>query len=84
LNGLYSSHFGEAGRSVSAVLGRAAISSIAAKGSCCGQGDDERGGIKAELALISNVRHMTFWDGDGALVALQDFLARHPIAANRI
>jgi 3-oxoadipate enol-lactonase len=33
----------------------------------------------AELALVPNVRHMTFWDGDGALKALQDFLARHPI-----
>ena len=33
----------------------------------------------AELALIPNTRHMNFWDGDGALVALQDFLARHPI-----
>jgi hypothetical protein len=25
------------------------------------------------------VKHMTFWDGDGALIALQDFLTRHPI-----
>lgn len=33
----------------------------------------------AELALVPGVRHMTFWDGDGALKALQDFLARHPI-----
>ena len=33
----------------------------------------------AELALIPGVRHMTFWDGTGALTALQDFLARHPI-----
>jgi pimeloyl-ACP methyl ester carboxylesterase len=33
----------------------------------------------AELALLRNTRHMTFWDGDRALVALQDFLARHPI-----
>jgi pimeloyl-ACP methyl ester carboxylesterase len=33
----------------------------------------------AELALVAGVRHMTFWDGDGALNALQDFLARHPI-----
>lgn len=33
----------------------------------------------AELALIPGVRHMTFWDGDGALKALVDFLARHPI-----
>jgi 3-oxoadipate enol-lactonase len=33
----------------------------------------------AELALIPGVRHMTFWDGDGGLKALQDFLVRHPI-----
>ncbi|HSE86940.1 MAG TPA: alpha/beta fold hydrolase [Candidatus Binatia bacterium] len=33
----------------------------------------------AKLALVPNVRHMTFWDGDGALKALQGFLARHPI-----
>jgi pimeloyl-ACP methyl ester carboxylesterase len=33
----------------------------------------------AELALIPGVRHMTFWDGDGALEALQEFLLRHPI-----
>ncbi len=32
-----------------------------------------------ELALVPEVKHMTFWDGDGALAALQDFLARHPI-----
>jgi pimeloyl-ACP methyl ester carboxylesterase len=33
----------------------------------------------AELALVPNVKHMTFWDGDGALIALGDFLQRHPI-----
>ena len=33
----------------------------------------------AELALIPGVRHMTFWDGTGAIDALEDFLARHPI-----
>lgn len=33
----------------------------------------------SELVLVPNVKHMTFWDGDGALPALQDFLARHPI-----
>ncbi len=33
----------------------------------------------AELALVPNVKHMTFWDGDGALIALQAFLQRHPI-----
>ncbi len=35
----------------------------------------------AELALIPGVRHMTFWDGDGALKALQEFLERHAIGA---
>jgi 3-oxoadipate enol-lactonase len=60
----------------------------------CGAGDDvNRGGSTpvgtarklgelvpgGELALVPNVKHMTFWDGDGALAALQDFLARHPI-----
>jgi hypothetical protein len=24
---------------------------------------------------------MTFWDSDGALIALQDFLQRHPIGS---
>jgi pimeloyl-ACP methyl ester carboxylesterase len=33
----------------------------------------------AELILLRDVKHMTFWDGAGALTALQDFLARHPI-----
>lgn len=33
----------------------------------------------AELALIAGTRHMTFWDGNGALEALKDFLARHPL-----
>ncbi len=33
----------------------------------------------AELALIPKTRHMIFWDGDSALIASQDFLARHPI-----
>ncbi len=32
-----------------------------------------------ELALVPNVKHMTFWDGSGALSALQVFLQRHPI-----
>ena len=32
-----------------------------------------------ELILAAAVKHMTFWDGAGALKALQDFLARHPI-----
>ncbi|MBM4296644.1 MAG: alpha/beta hydrolase [Deltaproteobacteria bacterium] len=33
----------------------------------------------AELFLIPQTKHMTFWDGSGGLVALQDFLLRHPI-----
>jgi pimeloyl-ACP methyl ester carboxylesterase len=33
----------------------------------------------AELVLVPSVRHMTFWDGDGALKVLQDFLTRHSI-----
>lgn len=60
----------------------------------CGAGDDvNRGGSTpvgtarklgelvpgCELALIADVKHMTFWDGSGALGALQDFLVRHPI-----
>jgi pimeloyl-ACP methyl ester carboxylesterase len=61
----------------------------------CGAGDDvNRGGSTpvgtarrlaelvsgCELALVPRVKHMTFWDGDGALIALQEFLRRHPIA----
>ncbi|MBM4296645.1 MAG: alpha/beta fold hydrolase [Deltaproteobacteria bacterium] len=60
----------------------------------CGAGDDvNRGGSTpvgtarklaelvsgCELALVPGVKHMTFWDGDGALTALQEFLLRHPI-----
>jgi pimeloyl-ACP methyl ester carboxylesterase len=60
----------------------------------CGAGDDvNRGGSTpvgtarklaelipgCELALVPDVKHMTFWDGDGALRALQEFLSRHPI-----
>jgi 3-oxoadipate enol-lactonase len=37
----------------------------------------------AELFLIPNVKHMTFWDGTGGLTALQEFLLRHPIAMSR-
>jgi pimeloyl-ACP methyl ester carboxylesterase len=37
----------------------------------------------AELFLIPEVKHMTFWDGTGGRAALQDFLARHPIGASR-
>jgi pimeloyl-ACP methyl ester carboxylesterase len=36
-----------------------------------------------ELFLIPNTKHMTFWDGAGGLVALQEFLVRHPIEQQR-
>jgi pimeloyl-ACP methyl ester carboxylesterase len=35
----------------------------------------------AELALLPDVKHMTFWDGPAAVTALEDFLLRHPISA---
>jgi pimeloyl-ACP methyl ester carboxylesterase len=35
-----------------------------------------------ELFLIPHTKHMTFWDGKGGLVALQQFLERHPIGVN--
>jgi pimeloyl-ACP methyl ester carboxylesterase len=34
-----------------------------------------------ELALVPEVKHMIFWDGDGALAALQDFLGSHRIGS---
>lgn len=34
----------------------------------------------AELKLIPGTKHMTFWDGNGGLLALEEFLLRHPIA----
>lgn len=37
----------------------------------------------AELILIPNTKHMTFWDGTAGLLALADFLRRHPIGAKR-
>jgi 3-oxoadipate enol-lactonase len=37
----------------------------------------------AELFLIPNTKHMTFWDGNGGLVALENFLLRHPIDSRR-
>ena len=33
----------------------------------------------AELILIPNTKHMTFWDGTAGLAALEYFLRRHPI-----
>jgi len=37
----------------------------------------------AELFLLPNIKHMTFWDGGGGIVALEDFLSRHPIESRR-
>ena len=37
----------------------------------------------AELFLIPETKHMTFWDGNEGLAALQDFLLRHPIESRR-
>ena len=37
--------------------------------------------LGAELCLIPNTKHMTFWDGRGGLIALEEFLSRHPIGA---
>lgn len=62
----------------------------------CGAADDvNRGGStpvgtarrlaelvpECELVLVPEVKHMTFWDGSGALAALENFLARHPFAS---
>jgi len=33
----------------------------------------------SQLALIPKVKHMTFWDGSGALAVLHEFLSRHKI-----
>ena len=35
----------------------------------------------AELILLPEVKHMTFWDGTAALNTLRGFLARHPIVS---
>lgn len=37
----------------------------------------------AELFLIPDTKHMTFWDGNGGLAALEGFLLRHPIGGSR-
>jgi non-heme chloroperoxidase len=37
----------------------------------------------AELCLIPGTKHMTFWDGSVGLIALEDFLLRHPTSLNR-
>lgn len=36
-----------------------------------------------ELFLVPNTKHMTFWDGTGGLIALQEFLERHPMGVSR-
>jgi len=74
-------------------LGNAAKVKVSTLILCGAQDDVNRGGSTpvgtarklaelvpgSELALVPNVKHMTFWDGDGALIALQDFLQRHRI-----
>ena len=37
----------------------------------------------AELCLIANTKHMTFRDGSGGLMALEEFLLRYPIETHR-
>ena len=37
----------------------------------------------AELFLIPDTKHMTFWDGSRGRVALEEFLLRHPIDSHR-
>jgi pimeloyl-ACP methyl ester carboxylesterase len=37
----------------------------------------------AELFLVPATKHMTFWDDNGGLAALADFLLRHPFDSCR-
>ena len=74
-------------------LGNAAKVKVSTLILCGAQDDVNRGGSTpvgtarklgelvpgSELALVPNVKHMTFWDGDSALIALQDFLQGHRI-----
>ena len=74
-------------------LGNAAKVKVSTLILCGAQDDVNRGGSTpvgtarklgelvpgSELALVPDVKHMTFWDGDGALIALQGFLQRHRI-----
>jgi pimeloyl-ACP methyl ester carboxylesterase len=74
-------------------LGNAAKVKVSTLILCGAQDDVNRGGSTpvgtarklgelvpgSELALVPDVKHMTFWDGDGALIALQDFLQKHRI-----
>lgn len=39
--------------------------------------------VGSELFLIPNTKHMTFWDGSGGLIALEEFLVRHSIEKSR-
>ena len=77
-------------------LGNAAKTKVPALILCGAEDDVNRGGSTpvgtarrlaelapgCELALVPNCKHMTFWDGNGALIALQDFPQRHPITKN--
>lgn len=74
-------------------LGRAAEVKVPTLILCGAQDDVNRGGSTpvgtarkladlvpgCELALVPDVKHMTFWDGDRALIVFQEFLGRHPI-----
>lgn len=74
-------------------LGNAAKVKVSTLILCGAQDDVNRGGSTpvgtarklaeivpgCELALVPDVKHMTFWNGDGALHALEDFLQRHRI-----
>ena len=74
-------------------LGNAAKVKVSTLILCGAQDDVNRGGSTpvgtarklgelvpgSELALVPDVKHMTFWDGDGALHTLEDFLQRHRI-----
>jgi len=77
-------------------LGNASKVKVPALILCGAQDDVNRGGSTpvgtarrlaelvpgSELALVADVKHMTFWDGDGALKALLDFLTRHPMGGS--
>ena len=39
--------------------------------------------VGSELFLIPKTKHMTFWDGSGGLIALEEFLVRHSIEKSR-
>ena len=39
--------------------------------------------VGSEMFLIPKTKHMTFWDGSGGLIALEEFLVRHSIEKSR-